>query len=607
MWGAGTVLGAHRVTKLLPTKAKSTQSDTSTLPFLEGAVACRAFAAAGWDGSEVRVPVGGGEGKKPCPLQFYHLDGKMDAKGERSMAMPSPLLIVLVLCLATCLLRAQSSGPEMAPSDLKSNMDSLEKELQQGCSSARHAREKLNQLEEQLAHQEKYNFTGAMIETYVFKFITEHFRGLNLSSRMVSRVGGRLRHAMNFPVELMEGIKTRGVEQKLVCIYIHSPCIFQDVHNNSVLNDNVLGAFLRSGHVAGLSRPVEIQFWHDMVLDASNATCVFWQPGASVGSPGSWSREGCETTHREGTVICHCNHLTYFAVLLVPAGTLSSAQLASLTHISTIGCSLSAAATLCTLLLCCFSRRQLRNSTTKIHMHLLAALLLLNCSFLLSTPLATGPEWLCRVTAALLHASLLCTLAWMAAEAFHLLLLLVKVYNVYIQHYLLKLCLFSWGLPTLAVVAVFVFKRDTYGYHTIHTTEGYSNVTMCWLTSLPAYSATLCYAGLILLFNMLVLGRVVMILRSIQRQKGQARKDWATVLGLTCLLGTTWGLAFFGFGIFLVPQLYLFTILNSLQGLSVCLWYITVHRRSKPGSVSNTSRYPDARVKGCEGSSGAAP
>lgn len=88
--------------------------------------------------------------------------------------MPTPLLIVLVLCLATCLLRAQSrdishpgiglgafgalwaglrwgagqgaayqgSGPEMAPSDLKSNMDSLEKELQQGCSSARHAREK---------------------------------------------------------------------------------------------------------------------------------------------------------------------------------------------------------------------------------------------------------------------------------------------------------------------------------------------------------------------------------------------------------------------------------------------------------------------------------
>ncbi|KFW02847.1 putative G-protein coupled receptor 114, partial [Eurypyga helias] len=207
-----------------------------------------------------------------------------------------------------------------------------------------------------------------------------------------------------------------------------------------------------------------------------------------------------------------------------------------------------------------------RDNTTRIHMHLLATLLLLNCSFLLSTPLAAGAAGLCRVTAALLHASLLCALAWMAAEAFHLLLLLVKVYNVYIQHYLLKLCLFAWGLPGLAVVAVLVFKRDTYGYHAISTSEGYRNMTMCWLTSPPVHYATLCYAGLILLFNTLVLGRVVMILRSMRRHKGQARKDWATVLGLTCLLGTTWGLAFFSFGIVHIPQLYLFTILNSLQG-----------------------------------------
>ncbi|NWH54222.1 AGRG5 protein, partial [Fregata magnificens] len=403
----------------------------------------------------------------------------------------------------------------------------------------------------------------------------------------------------------VEGIRAQGVEQALICVYIHSPCLFQDAHNSSVLNNHVLGAFLQSGHVAGLSRPVEIQFWHDMVLDASNATCVFWQPGAGAGSTGSWSREGCETTHREGTVICHCNHLTYFAVLLLPAGTLSPAQLASLTHISTIGCSLSAAATLCTLLLCCFSsstpcppascRQRLRDDTTRIHMHLLAALLLLNCSFLLSTLLADGTEGLCQVTAALLHTSLLCALAWMAAEAFHLLLLIIKVYNIYIQHYLLKLCLFAWGLPTLTVVAVFAFKRDTYGYHSISTSEGYRNTTIvpssrCWLTSLPVHYATLCYAGLILLFNTLVLGRVVMILRRIGQQKGQARKDWVTVLGLTCLLGTTWGLAFFSFGVFLVPQLYLFTILNSLQGLFVCLWYITVLRRNKPGSASNTSR-----------------
>eukprot|EP00075_Anas_platyrhynchos_P032644 XP_027321897.1 adhesion G-protein coupled receptor G5-like [Anas platyrhynchos] len=112
----------------------------------------------------------------------------------------------------------------------------------------------------------------------------------------------------------------------------------------------------------------------------------------------------------------------------------------------------------------------------------------------------------------------------------------------------------------------------------------------CWLTSKPAHFVTLCYAGLILLFNTLMLAAVVVMLRRIKSQKGQARRDWATVLGLTCLLGTTWGLAFFSFGVLLIPQLYLFTILNSLQGLFICVWYITTYHRSRSSSDSSTSR-----------------
>lgn len=36
-----------------------------------------------------------------------------------------------------------------------------------------------------MAHREKYNFTGDMIETYIFSFMTEDFGGLNLSSNVV--------------------------------------------------------------------------------------------------------------------------------------------------------------------------------------------------------------------------------------------------------------------------------------------------------------------------------------------------------------------------------------------------------------------------------------
>lgn len=47
---------------------------------------------------------------------------------------------------------------------------------------------------------------------------------------------------------------------------LQAPQLLQDARNSTVLSNSVLGAFLQSGRVAGLSHPVEIQFWHNMVL-----------------------------------------------------------------------------------------------------------------------------------------------------------------------------------------------------------------------------------------------------------------------------------------------------------------------------------------------------
>lgn len=114
-------------------------------------------------------------------------------------------------------------------------------------------------------------------------------------------------------------------------------------------------------------------------------------------------------------------------------------------------------------------------------MHLLAALLLLNATFLLSTPLAASTKELCQVTAALLHASLLCALAWMAAEAFHLNLLLIKVYNIYVRQYLLKLCLFAWGEWALAWVCLPVPAHGTAARHGPHSLSLAPQVCPHWL------------------------------------------------------------------------------------------------------------------------------
>ncbi|XP_065272811.1 adhesion G-protein coupled receptor G5 [Emys orbicularis] len=465
--------------------------------------------------------------------------------------------------------------------------------------------DRLKQLEQKLlgVRFQENNFTVICpnIQTLVIK-ITPLFPGLNLSSKSMppkSRRNTPTQHSMHFPAALVPTWRSTPAEMKLICIYLNTPCLFQDWKNSSLLNNDILGATLENYSVTNLTEPVEIRFWHNQKLDNSNAICVFWEEGPENGSLGNWSSAGCKTIHRKDVVLCRCNHLTYFAVLLkISSAPIDEAILAPLTYISMVGCSVSAAASLLTILHYLASRKKSRDYTTKIHMNLLGALFLLNVFFLLSGPLASvHSTWLCRGTAAFLQYSLLCCLTWMAIEGFHLYLLLIKVYNVYIRRYVLKLCAVGWGLPALAVVSILIFKEETYGLHIIETNTGYDNATMCWITDKAQdvhYILNVGYAGITILFNMVILVTVMRMLRNLRSnmnsQKERVKKDLVTVLGLTCLLGTTWALAFLGFGVFLIPQLILFTIINSLLGFFICLWYCTVRRQPDTGPSTGSSQ-----------------
>lgn len=110
----------------------------------------------------------------------------------------------------------------------------------------------------------------------------------------------------------------------------------------------------------------------------------------------------------------------------------------------------------------------------------------------------------------------------------------------------------------------------------------------CWITDDSYfYSLNLVYFTLIFVFNSGILVAVASSICKMKRVPGRPKpgagakgeKTWrdpqrfnesckggVTVLGLTCLMGTTWGLAFLGSGYVNYPILYLFCILNSLQG-----------------------------------------
>ncbi|XP_063169154.1 adhesion G-protein coupled receptor G5 [Candoia aspera] len=528
---------------------------------------------------------------------------------ECAAVMDSPVYLGFFACLvfmnsASAAIQDSHLIQEKGKKVVETAMKNFERYLKSGCTSF--GRKKvIKNLEETLmkVHFLSENLTTVHpdVQTLIFRINPTEFKGLTIKSKPLIEHNAsgtnRSRHSMYFPKTLVERAQSSPAkEMRLTCIYLKASCLFQDRKNSTLLNNDILGATLGNMSVTNLTQPVEIKFWYSHALNNSNVTCVFWVEGTGEDNLGKWRPEGCETNiSQDGVVLCKCSHLTYFAVLLqLSSGTLDEKLLPPLTYLSDIGCGISASACVITIFSYIFSRKIYHDSTTKIHINLLGALLLLNVSFP-SSKLFVALPWLCSTIAAFLHYSLLCSLTWTAIEGFHLYMLVIKVYNAYISRYLLKLCAVGWGSPVFIILISFLSKHDIYGPHPIRTSSQYKNRSMCWITSSTLHLVTFAYFGVAIFFNMIILMMVVQKLRQLRahplhRHEEHPCKDVGTVLGVTCLLGATWTLAFMSFGVFLVPQIFLFTIFNTLQGAIICLWYCFLRCRSPSRLSTGFSR-----------------
>ncbi|XP_006897205.1 PREDICTED: probable G-protein coupled receptor 114 [Elephantulus edwardii] len=428
----------------------------------------------------------------------------------------------------------------------------------------------------------------AIIQSLAFKLNCD-FAGLSLNSATFRQAPqARAPHSMQFPAELTQkACEVTPRKLRLICVYFYTSFFFQDVSGSSLLNNYVLGARLDHGHVDNLKEPINISIWHNRSLEGYRLICAFWEEGTSEKQRGSWSPRGCHTEQPSPTqVICHCNHLSYFAVLMqLSRDPIPEELLPPLRYISLVGCSISVTASLFTILLH-FRSRKKSDSIAQIHVNLHASALLLNSTFLLSTLLAkpSVSASACTALAAVLHYALLSCFTWMAMEGFNLYLLFVRVYNVYIHRYVLKLCAVGWGVPAVLVLFILAVQSSVYGLHTIPLSSSWGNSTaskntsICWVKNPSVHHILVMgYSGLTSLFNLVVLAWVLLTLHRLRAREEvlnpRARSDVVTVLGLTVLLGTTWVTGFFSFSVFLVPQLFLFTILNSIYGFFLFLWF----------------------------------
>lgn len=80
------------------------------------------------------------------------------------------------------------------------------------------------------------------------------------------------------------------------------------------LNSFVIAGSIKGLRVENLTNPVKIVFHSITTGDTNTALCSYWDFLA-----GNWSQEGCifERVLSNDRILCNCNHLTNFAMLMV--------------------------------------------------------------------------------------------------------------------------------------------------------------------------------------------------------------------------------------------------------------------------------------------------
>nr|XP_054753805.1 serine-rich adhesin for platelets-like [Lytechinus pictus] len=371
-----------------------------------------------------------------------------------------------------------------------------------------------------------------------------------------------------------------------------------DIIARDALNSLVISASLGDLKITGLRDPVKTSFVHQRPERAENPSCVFWDFTAADGK-GSWSTEGCIATQTsEDRTQCECDHLTNFAILMDIYGTTTTYDgdhLLALSIITFAGCTLSILGLIITffsyIMIRIFKKavnrkRQLRSDRrTRVLLNLVAALTFMNIFFLTDaviTEFGNPGEVACKLLGALLHYGLLTSIAWMALEAWHMYLALVKVFDSYTSHLMKKMCLVGWGLPAVIVGVVLGVDLDHYDFYN----------EFCWLRvgGIPFYATFIAPSLAVILFNFIIFFLVTHQLCSLRRRSVSASSEQFDVsaqlrasLSITVLLGLTWGLGIFMIGGASLVFSYLFAIFNSFQGFCIFVFHCLLKEEVRLG------------------------
>ncbi|XP_018398938.1 PREDICTED: latrophilin Cirl-like [Cyphomyrmex costatus] len=335
-----------------------------------------------------------------------------------------------------------------------------------------------------------------------------------------------------------------------------------------LLNSKVISASLGKGRHIQLSEPVRVYFRHLAVENVTNPTCVFWDYILSA-----WSDEGCQIQKTNEThTVCECNHLTNFAVLMdVHAVRLDIAHQVALQIITYIGCIISVVCLVLAILTFQLFRG-LKSDRTTIHKNLCVCLLIAEVLFVCGIG-QTNQRIVCGIVAGLLHFFFLCAFAWMFLEGFQLYVMLIEVFEAE-KSRLRWYYLVAYGAPLLVVAISCIIDPLSYG------TDRY-----CWLRADNYFIFS--FVGpviLVILANLVFLSMAIYMMcrhanttvamKSKEHSRLASARAWLRgAIVLVFLLGLTWTFGLLYLNQESVVMAYIFTVLNSLQGLFIFVFH----------------------------------
>ncbi|XP_021246952.1 adhesion G protein-coupled receptor F5 [Numida meleagris] len=307
--------------------------------------------------------------------------------------------------------------------------------------------------------------------------------------------------------------------------------------------------------------------------------CVFWDFDLN-NSRGGWDNRGCTLTEEEGNVICSCNHLTPFSILMSPDKPAHNSVEDYITH---VGLGISILSLVVCIIIESLVWKTVTNNTTSYMRHICilntaTSLLLADIWFIVTASIneqnMQRRREICIAATFFIHLFYLCGFFWMLSLG------LILFYRlVFILHNTSKTsqkavvfclgygCPFIFAVTTIAVT----LPRNTYIRKDV--------CSLNWEDS-KAFLAFVIPALAIVAMNLFITAVVIIkILRPNigDRTNKQERKTLfqicKSLIILTPLLGLTWG---FGFATIIKNshQAFhiLFALLNALQGLFILVF-----------------------------------